>query len=158
MGRFQISIARLMFVMIAIAVGLAALHSAQEYWVIVVFNLVAVALLVATYKAKCSPGIAGVWWTGFASVGWAHLVLGLIGMPWGQHFGVSPALATEYFTERLVTLLEPDTSAAAAQRWTARFLILHSLMSLVLALLGATIFSLFAARRHGVRAGSSPPD
>jgi hypothetical protein len=158
MGRFQTSIARLMFVMIPIAVGLAAFHSAQEHWVIVIFNLVVVVLLVATYKAKCSPGIAGAWWAGFAAVGWAHLVLGLIGMPWGQHYGVSPALATEFLTGGLMTLLEPDTSAAAAQRWTAKFLILHSLTSLVLALLGATIFSLFAARRQGAGAGASPKD
>jgi hypothetical protein len=156
MGRFQISIARLMFVMIPIAIGLAAFHSAQEHWVIVVFNLVFSALLIATYKAKCSPGIAGAWWVGFASVGWAHFVLGLIGMPWGRHFGVEPVLATYFFIERIMMLLEPDTSAAAAQRWTAKFLILHSLMSLVLALLGATIFSLFAARRQGVGAGASP--
>jgi hypothetical protein len=146
MGRFHFTIAGLMAVMIPVAVGLAAFQAASELWVNIVFNLVVAVLLAATYKAKCSRGIAGAWWAGFASFGWANLVLCLIGMPWGQHYGVAPTLVTAEIAWRLVEFLDPDPSPAALQRVMARFLVLHCALSLLISWLGATIFSLFAAR------------
>jgi hypothetical protein len=101
MRRVHFSIAGLMAVMVPIALGLAALHEATQVWVNIVFKLVVAALLTATYQAKRHKGFAGVWWAGFASFGWAHLVLGLIGMPWGQHYGISPDLVTQEVTGRL---------------------------------------------------------
>ena len=147
MPRFHFSIASLMAVMIPLALGLAALQSATQLWVNIVFNLVVAVLLIATYKAKCSQGIEGAWWAGFAAFGWGHLVLGLVGMPWGQHYGVQPEVVTGEITGRVVDLLEPDTSAAVLQRVMARALVVHCLVCLLLSLLGATVFSLFAARR-----------
>jgi type III secretory pathway component EscS len=67
-------------------------------------------------------------------------------MPWGQHYGVSPDLVTQEVTGLLVSLLEADTSAAAMKTWTAKLLIVHSVLSLLFGLLGATVFSLFASR------------
>jgi hypothetical protein len=49
MGRFRVSIARLMTVMIPVAVGLAAPREASQLWLDIVFNLVAASLLFATY-------------------------------------------------------------------------------------------------------------
>jgi hypothetical protein len=147
MGRFRVSTAGLMALMIPLALGLAALQSATQLWVNIVYNLVVAVLLIATYKAKCSQGVGGVWWTGFAAFGWAHLVLGLLGMPWGQHFGVQPELVTGEITGRVVALLESDTSAAVLQRAMARALVIHCVLCLLLSLLGATIFRFFAARR-----------
>src|SRR4051794_18003090 len=125
MKRFHISVAGLMVIMIPLALGLAALQAATQVWVNIIFNLVVAALLTATYQAKHYKGAAGAFWAGFASFGWAHLVLGLIGMPWGQHYGVSPDLVTQEVTGLLVSLLEADTSAAAMKTWTAKLLIVH---------------------------------
>lgn len=59
MPRFRFSIAGLMAVMIPLSIGFAALRSANQVWVNIVFNLVVAVLLVATYKAKCAQGIEG---------------------------------------------------------------------------------------------------
>jgi hypothetical protein len=135
-----------MAVVIAFAVALAALKAATQLSVNIAFNLVVAGLLIATYKAKCARGVEGTWWAGCASFGWAHLVLGLIGMPWGQHYGVAPDLITAEITWRLTSLLEPDMSPAAGQRVTSIALVLHCVLSVVVALLGGTIFRFAAAR------------
>jgi hypothetical protein len=166
MGRFRISIAGLMAVMIPVAIGLVALREATQLWVDIVFNLVVASLLLATYKAIRSRGTAAVRWAGFSSFGWAHLVLGLIGMPWGQHYGVSPNLLTWALVERVWAYLDTDTSAAAVQGAIARFLVVHSLLSILLGLLGAMVFGFFAdrgeragrRREDGEPIGSSGPD
>jgi hypothetical protein len=145
--RFHLSIANVMAVMIPLALGLAAWQSASQLWVDIVFNLVVAALLIATYKAKCSQGIEGAWWLGFAAFGWAHLVLGLVGVPWGQHFGVRPEIVTADVTWRVVALVEPDPTPDFAQRATARALVVHCFVCLLLSLLGAAVFGFFAARR-----------
>jgi hypothetical protein len=147
MARFRLSIATLMVVMIPFAIGLAAFQSATQLWVNLVFNLVVAVLLMALYKAKCSQGIDGAWWAGFASFGWCHLVSGLLGNSFSQHYGVQPELVTAEIIWRVLDLLESDTSVAALQRVIARALVVHCVMSLLIALLGATVFSYFAARR-----------
>ena len=58
MGRFRVSIAGLMAVMIPVAVGLVALREATQLWVNIVFNLVVASLLLATYKTIGSRSIA----------------------------------------------------------------------------------------------------
>lgn len=146
MARFHLSIASLMAVMVPLAIGLAAFRSADQLWVNIVFNLVVAVLLMATYEAKCSQGIKGAWWAGFASFGWCHLVLGLLGMPWARQYGDSQLITSE-ITTQVVALLQSDISAAVLQRAMGRAVIVHCLLCLVFALLGATIFSRFAARR-----------
>lgn len=153
MGRYRVSIAGLMAVMIPVALGLVALREASQLWVDIVFNLVVASLLLATYKAIGSRGTAAARWAGFASFGWAHLVLGLIGMPWGQHHGVSPNLVTLRLIERVWDYLEIDTSA---QGVIARFLVVHSVLSVLLGLVGAIVFGFFADR--GERAGRRRED
>ena len=155
MGRVRISIAGFMAIMTPVALGLVALREASQLWVNIVFNLVVAFLLLATYKPRCTRGTAGAWWTGFAAFGWAHLVLGLIGMPWGQHYGVSPTLLTLEVVEWIWVYLDTDTSAAAVQGLMARFLVLHSILSLLLGLIGAVTFAFFAGR--GEPTGSSGP-
>lgn len=95
MPRIRFSIASFMGVIIFVAVGIAALQSATQLWVNIVFNLVVALLLVATYKAKCAQGIAGAWWAGFAAFGWVHLVLGVAGPPWGNQYEVRLTVFTE---------------------------------------------------------------
>jgi hypothetical protein len=166
MSRYRFTIASLMAVVISVALGLVALREATQFWVNIVFNLVVASLLLATYKAKCSRGTAGAYWMGFAAFGWAHLVLGLTWMPWGQHYGVSPNLLTLVIIERVWTYLDLDTSAAAIQGLMARFLVVHSLLSLLLGVIGAMTFGFFACRGESTESSgpaspaamvSSPP-
>ncbi len=146
MNRYRLTIALLMAVMIPVALGLVALREATQFWVDIVFNLVVASLLLATYKAKCSRGTAGAYWTGFAAFGWAHLVLGLIWMPWSQHYGVSPNLVTLMIVERVWACFDFDTSVAAIRGLMARFLVVQSILSLLLGLIGAMTFGFFARR------------
>jgi hypothetical protein len=147
MSRCRLTIALLMVVISPVALGLLAFREATQFWVDIVFNLVVAFLLVATYKAKCSRGTAGAYWTGFAAFGWANLVLGLIGMPWGEHYGVSPNLVTLIIVDRIWAYFESDTPAAAILRLTARFLVIQSILSLLLGLIGAMTFGFFARQR-----------
>lgn len=144
MGRFRVSIAGLMAVMVPVAIGLVALREATQLWVDIVFNLVVASLLLATYKAMGSRRTAAARWAGFASFGWAHLVLGLIGMPWVQQYGISPNLSTTMLIVRIWEYLDADTSAAALQGMIARFLVVHSVLSVLLGLIGAMAFGFFA--------------
>jgi hypothetical protein len=144
-----------MAVMIPVALVLLAFREGTQFWVDSVFNFVVVSLLLATYKAKCSRDTAGAYWMGFAAFGWAHLVLGLIAMPWSQHYGVAPNLGTLMIVERVWGYLDADTSAAAVPGLMARFLVIQSMLSLRLGLIGAMIFCFFAGR--GEPAESSDP-
>jgi hypothetical protein len=146
MNRYRLTIALLMAVIIPVALGLVAFREATQFWVDIVFNLVVASLLLATYKAKCSRGAAGAYWTGFAAFGWAHLVLGLIGMPWGQQYDVSPNLVTLIVVERVWAYFDSDTPATVIQGLLARIIVVQSILSLLLGLIGAMTFGFFARR------------
>jgi len=155
MNRYRLTIASLMAVMIPVALGLVALREATQFWANIVFNLVVASLLLASYKAKCSRGTAGAYWTGFAAFGWAHLVLGLIGMPWGQQYDVSPNLVTLIVVERVWAYFDSDTPATATviQGLLARIIVVQSILSLLLGLIGAMTFGFFA-RQGGLTESS----
>jgi hypothetical protein len=152
MSRFRFTIASLMAIIIPVALGLAALHEATQFWVDVVFNVVVVFLLLATCKAKFSQGIARAYWTGFAAFGWTQLVLGMIELGWGQAFGVSPHLATLMIVEQAWEFLSPTASIppSGLGELRARVLVIQSLLSLLLGLIGAMVFGFIASRREPV--------
>ncbi len=130
-----------MFVMIPVAVGLAALINATQLWVDIVFHFVVVTLLFATYKAKVSAGIVGAWWTGFAAFGWLQLVFG---MPRWERVPVLVTISLAVWFEDYLGL---DSSAEMFEKLVARGFIIKSMLSLLVGFLGATIFGLSASRR-----------
>jgi len=75
--RFQCSIAFLMGFTLIVGVELAALQSATGEWAEAVRFLTIGILVVATYRARFSTGMAGTWWFGFALLGWAYYLLGI---------------------------------------------------------------------------------
>src|SRR5215204_5021435 len=75
--RLRVSIRLLMVVVVLVAVIIAAWQGATELWANVVFNLVVLTLLIASFKARYSRGAWGAWWFGFALFGWAYLVLAI---------------------------------------------------------------------------------
>ena len=147
MSRYRVTIASLMAVMIPVALGLVALREATQFWVDIVFNLVVASLLLSSGPARRSAHGALPERIGRASRRSAgHVVLGLISMPWGPRYGVSPNLATLMIVERFWAYSDSDTSAAAIQGLMARFLVVQSLFSLLLGLIGAKTFCFFARR------------
>jgi hypothetical protein len=156
--RYRFSIASLMFLVLILAVGFAALRSGSELWSIAVFSMTLVALFIAILGAvyRPAPGRAG--WLGFVIFGWGYLVLSF-----GPGFRaeIRPQLVTapllewlrpriapipppgEYYVQDLsgqLVVRGPDT--ADAFRRTG-----HSLSAVLFGLLGALAARAFASRR-----------
>jgi hypothetical protein len=91
MGRFRITIARLLLVIASCGVAFAALRSPSWIWASTVFSLVVAALAAATLSAVYRLGERRAFWTGFALCGW--LYLGLSSYPWGGS-SLSPLIVT----------------------------------------------------------------
>jgi hypothetical protein len=144
-----------MGVVLVAAIGLTAWRFAGNVSANIIFNLTVGVLIVATYKARFTPGRAGARWLGFATLGWAHLVLWLAGMSWGQSYSFNLSLITDVVFWILAADVGPDQLAfnlrLDSQPAIARTLILQCLTSLIVGLLGAWAFSLAALE------GSVPP-
>jgi hypothetical protein len=137
------------------AIGLTAWRFAGIVWANIIFNLTVGVLIFATYQARFTPGRAGARWLGFATLGWAHLVLWLAGMPWGQSYSFNLSFITDVVFWILAADVGHDQLAfnlrVDSQPAIARTVILQCLTSLIVGLLGAWAFS-FAAL-----AGTVPP-
>jgi hypothetical protein len=77
MGWLQVTIRRLLLVIVYRAVGFAALRTPSWLWAGAVFSLVVATLLVATSAAVYRRGEQHAFWTGFALCGWFYLGLSL---------------------------------------------------------------------------------
>jgi hypothetical protein len=91
MGRFRITIARLLQVIAYCGVGFAAVRSPSWIWASTVFSLVVASLAAATLTAVYRLGARRAFWTGFAFCGW--LYLGLSSYPWSGS-NLSPLIVT----------------------------------------------------------------
>jgi hypothetical protein len=159
--RLRFTISRLMLVVLIAAIGLTAWRLANYVVADVIFNLTVLVLIVATYKAKFTSGRDGAWWLGFATLGWAHLVLWVAAIPWQYLYSFNLSLITDvvYWVlaanvgiGQLASNLRLDTEPAKA-----RTILLECLTTMVVGLLGAWSFS-FAAlvgARRPQRAGST---
>jgi hypothetical protein len=82
MGRFRVTLAGLMGVVIVLGVGLAALKNASEEWAgavrLMTLGMLATSILGAGY----SRGARRAWWLGFALVGWGYEALA--SAPWSS--------------------------------------------------------------------------
>jgi hypothetical protein len=146
--RLRFSIATGMVVVLIAAIVLAAWRMAGPVAANIFLNLTVAVLIFGTYRARSTPGRAGAWWSGFATLGWTHLVVWLAGMPWGQGYGFPISLITDVVfwilaanvgPEQLASNLRVDPPVAVA-----RTVILQCLTSLIVGLLGAWAFSLAA--------------
>jgi hypothetical protein len=91
MGRFRITIARLLLVIAYCGVVFAALRSPSWIWASTVFSLVVASLAAATLTAVHRLGARRAFWTGFAFCGW--LYLGLSSYPWSGS-NLNPLIVT----------------------------------------------------------------
>jgi hypothetical protein len=149
--RLRFTIARMMGVVLVIAVGLAAWQIANNTWANIVFNVTVLVLIVATYNARFAPGKAGAWWLGFATLGWAHLVLWLCGRPWAESYSFNLSVVTDlvYFVlsanvgfDQLASSLSRDLEPAKA-----RTVLMECATTLIVGLIGAWSFFLAALVR-----------
>jgi hypothetical protein len=91
MGRFRISIGRLLVVIAHCGVAFAALRSPSWIWASTFFSLVFASMAVATLTAIYRLGSQRAFWTGYAICGW--LYLGLSCLSWGSST-LSPLIIT----------------------------------------------------------------
>jgi hypothetical protein len=91
MGRFRITIARLLLVIAYCGFAFAALRSPSWIWASTVFSIVVASLAAATLTAVYRLGARRAFWTGFAMCGW--LYLGLSSYPWSGA-NLSPLVVT----------------------------------------------------------------
>src|SRR5215208_6439046 len=82
MGRFRVTLAGLMGVVVVLGVGLAALKNASNEWAgavrLMTLGMLAAAILEAVY----SRGARRAWWLGFALFGWGYEALA--SAPWSS--------------------------------------------------------------------------
>jgi hypothetical protein len=112
MGRFRITIARLLLIIVYFGVGFAAMRSPSWIWASTLFSLVTTSLAAATLTALYRPGARRAFWTGFAFCGW--LYLGLSSYPWSGS-GMSPLI----ITSALMDLLYPKIGDVSGMRGAA---------------------------------------
>ncbi len=91
----RFSIARLMGVVLIVAIGLAALRSATEIWAGVVFLSTCGVLALSIVGFLCRREAERAWWLGFALFGWGYVALAF----WPSSQALFPSLPT-------LTLLE----------------------------------------------------
>jgi hypothetical protein len=146
--RLRYTLARMMGVVLIAAVVLAAWTHASNASACVVFNATVLVLIVATFKARFAPGRDGAWWLGFATLGWAHLVLWLAARPWAESYSfnldlftdvVYWVLAADVGIDRLASNLTRDLEPAKA-----RTVLLECVTTWVVGLLGAWSFRVAA--------------
>jgi hypothetical protein len=78
MTRVRFTLASLLFAVLFLGVGFAALREASELWSSVIFTLTIGALLVSILLAIHRASPARAFWLGFALFGWAYMGLTLV--------------------------------------------------------------------------------
>jgi hypothetical protein len=77
MKRLRLTIANLMFVVLYVGLGFAALRNADEFWASATFTLAILAVSAAVVGAVARKGRARMTWLGFAVFGLASLLIWL---------------------------------------------------------------------------------
>jgi hypothetical protein len=101
----RFSIARLMGVVLLVALGLAALRDSSEIWAGVLLLLTSGILALAVVGAACRRGADRAWWLGFAVFGWGYLALAF----WGAYS--SPSLPTMTLLRAVVPDIDEPPAA-----------------------------------------------
>jgi hypothetical protein len=147
------SIAGLMGTIVMVGVAFAALRSASVFSVNLGFFLTGAVFMAATFMATRSRGNAAAWWVGFATFGWTYLMLGLVLWPW------KTLLEIDFFflSDALGNALNDYMGEAEYHRNMSRSLILHDILSILVALVGAAVVRFIAARTKAVERREGPP-
>ena len=90
MGKFRFSISALMGLVVAAAIGFAALREGSEAWASVTFTATAIILLMALPLLIYSRGAIRAAWVGFALFGWAFFAFTFSSWWSGEHLGAPP--------------------------------------------------------------------
>ena len=90
MGRFRITIAGLMGLVVAAAIGFAALREGNEVWASVTFAVTVIILLMAVSLLIYSRGAIRAGWLGFTLFGWAYFVFTFSSLWSGEHLAAPP--------------------------------------------------------------------
>ncbi len=118
MGRFRFSIAGQMGLVGLLAVGLAALKSANQLWTDLITTLVLGTLLFALLGLTHSTGAMRRFWSGFALFGWMYLIL--TQAPYFQRYVLkcSPGDGLlQYLHSKIATIQPPTTNSETVAIW-----------------------------------------
>lgn len=77
MNTLRFSLARMLGVVVLVALGLAALVNATRWWVSVAFSVALTVLFVGVVGGLCRTGARRAFWSGFAVFGLGYLVLAM---------------------------------------------------------------------------------
>jgi hypothetical protein len=89
MGKFRFTISGIMGLVVAAAIGFAALRDGSEAWASITFAATAIILLMAVSLVIYSRGATRAAWLGFTLFGWAYFVF-IFGWWSGEQLGVPP--------------------------------------------------------------------
>lgn len=113
MNTLRFSLAKLLGAVVLVALGLAALVNATDFWVRVSVTLAVLVLLSAIARALYSSDNRRAFWSGFAIFGWGYFVLGFV-VP------DSVPLVTQSLLDHLypnVRRIEPPTANGSVVVW-----------------------------------------
>jgi hypothetical protein len=97
MGKFRFTISALMGLVVAAAIGFAALREGSEAWASVTFTATAIILLMALPLLIYSRGAIRAAWVGFTLFGWAYLAFAF--SSWSRENLGTPPLPTKWLLE-----------------------------------------------------------
>ncbi len=112
MIRPRLTVAGLMFLVLAVAIGFASLRFASEAWAGVILLLTLGALSLAILGTVYRRGAGRASSLGFALLGWGYMVLAS-GTWWDRDVD-RPELITTMLLDRLRPLLQPDGDSSAS--------------------------------------------
>ena len=141
MTRLRLSLARLMFIVLCVGFGFAALRNADEIWASATFTLACLMVSVAPLGALARRGRARMAWAGFAVFGWARLLVGALPYLTDHAYGQIPSpklLGFAYLMPSFLTFprgYSPDHAR-----------VLASLEIILFGLVGAIVGRLMAGR------------
>ena len=95
MRHFRFSIANLLFVVLVLAIGFAALRESSDIWDSGIFTLTLSALLISILLAIHRTESRRAFWLGFAVFGWIYLGLSLV-----------PSIESRLLTTKALTYLD----------------------------------------------------
>jgi hypothetical protein len=97
MGKFRFSISALMGLVVAAAIGFAALREGSEAWASAIFAATVIILLLAIPLVIYSHGAIRATWVGFTLFGWAYFALTFSSW-FGEHLS-APPLPTKWLLD-----------------------------------------------------------
>jgi hypothetical protein len=142
-SRHRFTIAALMAIVLFVAVGFAALRNANAFWASATFSLAVVTVSVAFAGAFARTGAARTPWAGFATCGFACLVIWLSTPETVGYVSGPPRLSAFWGFRQLLPYINP-TAQKGGEPYIHWVQVCNSLQVVLFGLVGAILGRLVA--------------